>query len=144
MFEGLLLPWQQIYHFAFFVQFVEQLLKFLANVTLLKSVKFQRSYGVLITKKLIFGFQILDLKVHFSASLTAHSCRQGITVSSNFKINFKTIASKEIYFSLHLVLMLRLIYVNTYWFVLVSSVRLLFNTYLIFSPLLDLLRSAKT
>ena len=68
MFEGLLLPWQQIYHFAF-LQFLEQLLKFLANFTLLKYVKSQRSYGFLITKKLIFGFQILDLKVHFSASL---------------------------------------------------------------------------
>ena len=33
-------------------------------------VKSQRSYGFLITKDLIFGFQILDLKVHCSASLT--------------------------------------------------------------------------
>ena len=32
-------------------------------------LKSQRSYGFLITKELIFGFQILDLKVHFSASL---------------------------------------------------------------------------
>ena len=55
--------------FCFFIQFLEQLLKFLANCTLLKYVKSQRSYGFLITKKLIFGFQILDLKVHFSASL---------------------------------------------------------------------------
>ena len=31
--------------------------------------KSQRSYGLLITKELIFGFQILNLKVHFSASL---------------------------------------------------------------------------
>ena len=37
--------------------------------TLLKYVKSQRSYGFLITKELIFGFQILDLKDHFSASL---------------------------------------------------------------------------
>ena len=37
---------------------------------LLKYVKSQRSYGFLITKELIFGFQILDLKVHFSASLS--------------------------------------------------------------------------
>ena len=51
-------------------QFLEQLLKFLANFTLLKSVKSQRSYGFLITKELIFGFQILDLKDHFSASLS--------------------------------------------------------------------------
>ena len=35
----------------------------------MKYVKFQRSYGFLITKELIFGFQILDLKDHFSASL---------------------------------------------------------------------------
>ena len=55
--------------FCFFIQFLEQLLKFLADFTLLKYVKTQRSYGFLITKKLIFGFQILDLKDHFSASL---------------------------------------------------------------------------
>ena len=35
-----------------------------------KYVKSQRSSGFLITKELIFGFQILDLKDHFSASLT--------------------------------------------------------------------------
>ena len=34
-----------------------------------KYVKSQRSYGFLITKELIFGFQSLDLKDHFSASL---------------------------------------------------------------------------
>ena len=54
--------------FCFFIQFLEQLLKFLPNFTLLKYVKSQRSYGFLITKKLIFGFQIFDLKVNFSAS----------------------------------------------------------------------------
>ena len=70
MFESLLLPLQQTYHFAFIFNFLEQLLKFLVNFTLLKYVKSQRSYGFLITKELIFGFQILDLKVHFSASLT--------------------------------------------------------------------------
>ena len=53
------------------IQFLEQLLKFLANFTFLKYVKSQRSYGFLITKELIFGFQILDLKDHFSASLKA-------------------------------------------------------------------------
>ena len=36
---------------------------------MLKYVKSQRGYGFLITKELIFGFQILDLKDHFSASL---------------------------------------------------------------------------
>ena len=44
-------------------------MKFLVNFTLLKYVKSQRSYGFLITKELIFGFQILDLKDHFSDSL---------------------------------------------------------------------------
>ena len=50
------------------VSSLEQLLKFLVNFTFLKYVKSQRSYGFLITIKLIFGFQILDLKVHFSVS----------------------------------------------------------------------------
>ena len=70
MFEGLLLPLATNLPFCFFIQFLEQLLKFLANFTLLKYVKSQRSYGFSITKMLIFGFQILDLKDHFSASLT--------------------------------------------------------------------------
>ena len=52
-----------------FIQFLEQLVKFLVNFTLLKYVKCQIIYGFLITKELIFGFQILDLKDHFSASL---------------------------------------------------------------------------
>ena len=55
---------------CFSIQFLAQLLKFLANFTLLKYVKSQRSYGFLITKELILGFRILDLKDHFSASLT--------------------------------------------------------------------------
>ena len=54
---------------CFSIQFLEQLLKFLVNFTFLKYVKFQRSYGFLITKELIVGFQILDLKDHFSASV---------------------------------------------------------------------------
>ena len=53
----------------FSIQFLEQLLKFLVDFTLLKYVKSQGSYDFLITKELIFGFQILDLKDHFSASL---------------------------------------------------------------------------
>ena len=68
MFEGILLPWQQIYHLAI-IQCLEQLIKFLVNFTLLKYIESQRSYGFLITKEVIFGFQILDLKDHFSASL---------------------------------------------------------------------------
>ena len=55
---------------CFSIKFLEQLLKFLVNFTLLKYVKSQRSYGFLIKKELIFGFQILDLKDHFSASLS--------------------------------------------------------------------------
>ena len=47
---------------CFFIQVLEQLLEFLANFTLLKYVKSQRSYGFLITKELIFGFQILGFK----------------------------------------------------------------------------------
>ena len=47
---------------CFSTQFLEQLLKFLVNFTLLKYAKSQR-------KERIFGFQILDLKDHFSASL---------------------------------------------------------------------------
>ena len=58
---------------CFSVQFLEQLLKLLVNVTLLKHVKSQRSYDILMTKELIFGFQILDLKDHFSASLIPRS-----------------------------------------------------------------------
>ena len=54
---------------CFFIQFLEQLLKFVVNFTLLKYVKSQRSYGFLVTKELIFGFQTLDLKDHFSAFL---------------------------------------------------------------------------
>ena len=56
--------------YCFSIKFLEQLLKVSVNFTLLKYVKSQRSYGFLITKELIFGFQILDLKDHFSASLT--------------------------------------------------------------------------
>ena len=56
---------------CFSIEFLEQLLKFLVNFTLLKYVKSQRRYGFLITKQLIFGFQILYLKDHFSASLNA-------------------------------------------------------------------------
>ena len=51
---------------CFTIEFLEQLLKFLVNFTLLKYVKSQRSYGFLITKELIFGFQILDLEDHTS------------------------------------------------------------------------------
>ena len=55
---------------CFSIQFLKQLLKFLVNLPMLKYVKSQRNYGFLITKGLIFDFQILDLKDHFSASIT--------------------------------------------------------------------------
>ena len=61
--------------FCFPIEFLEELLKFLVNFALLKYVKSQGSYGFLITKELIFGFQILDLKDHFSASLKGNFCR---------------------------------------------------------------------
>ena len=53
-----------------FIQSLEQLLNFLVNSTLMKYVKSERGYGFLITKELIFGFQILDLKDHFSTCLS--------------------------------------------------------------------------
>ena len=54
---------------CFSIEFLEQPLKFIVNFTLLKYVKSQRSYGFLISQELSFGFQILDLKNHCSASL---------------------------------------------------------------------------
>ena len=66
---------------CFSIQFLEQFLKFLVNFTLLKYVKSQRSYGFLITKELIFGFQILDLNDHFSASLNTYTF-DSITITS--------------------------------------------------------------
>ena len=62
---------------CFSIQVLEQLLKFLLNFTLLKYVTSQRNYGFLITKELIFGFQILDLKDHFSASSRAKANKTG-------------------------------------------------------------------
>ena len=61
---------------CFSIEFLGQLLKFLVNFTLLKYVKSLRSYGFLITKELIFDFQILDLKDHFSASLNHRDVKQ--------------------------------------------------------------------
>ena len=85
MFEGLLLPWQQIYHLAFLFNCLEHVLKFLVNFTLLKYVKSQRSYGFLITTDLVFGFQILDLKDHFSASLTEQNSMRKSVSSLNMQ-----------------------------------------------------------
>ena len=60
---------------CFSIEFLGKLVKFLVNFTLLKHVKSERSYGFLITKELIIGFQMLDLKDHFSASLIAKSIK---------------------------------------------------------------------
>ena len=87
MYEGLLLPWQQIYHLAFY-SIIEQLLKFLENFPLLKYVKSQRSYGFLITKELIFGFQILDLKDHFSASFKKFEIKNESLVKTSDTVCF--------------------------------------------------------
>ena len=56
---------------CFLFQYLEQLLKFLVNFTLLKEVKSQRSYGFLITKELIFWLPNFGIFFHFSASLKA-------------------------------------------------------------------------
>ena len=70
----------------FSIQFLEQLLKFLVNFALLKYVKPQRSYDFLITKELIFGLQILDLKDHFSASLSIICTCQSALLPSHRQI----------------------------------------------------------
>ena len=69
---------------CFFIQNLEQLLKFLVNFTLLKYVKCQRNYGFLITEELSFGFQILDLKDHFSASVIV--CSILGTIETEFRL----------------------------------------------------------
>ena len=74
--------------YLFSIQFLEQLLKFLIKFTLLKYVNSQRSYGFLITKELIFGFQILDLKDNFSASLITPD------VAHNFSLNKESLPIK--------------------------------------------------
>ena len=58
---------------CFLIQFLEQLLKFLVNFALLKYVKSQKLW-LLITKELIFGFQILDLKDHFTLHISLKHC----------------------------------------------------------------------
>ena len=62
MFEGFFITMATNLPSWLLVQCLEQLLKFLVNLTLLRFVKSQSSYGFLVTKELIFGFQILDLK----------------------------------------------------------------------------------
>ena len=82
MFEGLLLPWQQIYHLAFCSIF-RTTPEISSKLYFVKYVKSQRNYGFLITKELIFGFQILDLKDHLSASLS--SKRHNYLLNNTFK-----------------------------------------------------------
>ena len=81
---------------CFSIELLEQLLKFVANFTLLKYVKSQRSYGFLITKELVFGFQILDLKDHFSDSLNCNVWQplQRLKVRK-LRINFAYLGSVE-------------------------------------------------
>ena len=81
---------------CFSIQFLEQLLKFLVNLTLLKYVMSDGSYGFLITKELIFGFQILDLKDHFSASLTFYNSAKPLETCKSVR----TSAQKRIRFPL--------------------------------------------
>ena len=83
---------------CFSLQFSEQLLKFLVNFTLLKYVKSQRSYGFLITKELISGFQILDLNNHFSASLKI------VQGQNNYPLKIMSMAEKLQNYSLTLLL----------------------------------------
>ena len=78
---------------CFSIEFLEHLLKFLGNFTLLKYVKSQRSYGFLITKELIFGFQILDLKDHFSASLINTKCSKQIMLNYFTNVLFLSYSS---------------------------------------------------
>ena len=77
---------------CFFIQFLEQLLKFLVNFTLLKYVESQRSYGFLVTKELIFGFQILDkrsllslLNKYWKCHATLLKCEKILTFSPDLK-----------------------------------------------------------
>ena len=76
---------------CFSIQFPEQLLKFLEKFTLLKYVKSQRNYSFLITKELIIGFQILDLKDHFSASLTVLAAKHNSKIIHNIPPTVVTI-----------------------------------------------------
>ena len=86
---------------CFSIEFLEQLLKFLVNFTLLKFVKSQRSYSFLITKELIFGFQILDLKDHFSSLIqvmtvpSPHRVQEENHAQFDLKIKLKLMQSQD-------------------------------------------------
>ena len=79
---------------CFFIQFLELLLKVLVNFTLLKYVKSQRNYDFLITKELIFGFQILDLKDHFSASFSLVSFSALLCIGGNKRQSYAQLAGR--------------------------------------------------
>ena len=68
MFEGLLLPLEQIYHLAF--RIFRTAPEVSSKLFFVEICQVLEKLWILITKELIFGFQILDLKDHFSASLT--------------------------------------------------------------------------
>ena len=61
---------------CFLIQFLELLLKFLVNFTLLKLVKSQRNYGFFITEELIFWLPDFGIYFHFSAYLKCVSLPQ--------------------------------------------------------------------
>ena len=67
---------------------------------MLKYVKSQRSYGFLITKELIFGFQILDLKDHFLASLNDVTFKMFVTQMYLFVISFQLMFYKTLRYRL--------------------------------------------
>ena len=92
---------------CFITQFLEQLLTFLLNFTLSKYVKSQRSYGFLITKELIIGFQILDLKDHFSKFLGNVNnlvLKGSYAFHVDILINVRGTAVKNLKISIHLYL----------------------------------------
>ena len=69
MFEGLLLLWQQIYHLAFLLNF-RTTAEVSSKLYFVEICQVSEKLWLLNTKELIFDFQILDLKDHFSASLS--------------------------------------------------------------------------
>ena len=69
MFEGLLFNGNKSTIFLFYSN-LRTTPEVSSKLYFVEYVKSQRNYGFLITKDLIFGFQTLDLKNHFSLSLT--------------------------------------------------------------------------
>ena len=69
MFEGLLLPWQQIYHLAFLFNF-RTTPEVSSKLYFVEICQVSEKLWLFNHKRADFGFQILDLKDHFSVSLT--------------------------------------------------------------------------